>query len=90
MLPPSGSLCQIPRELRLAALKPAEESGMVMRLYNPKATEFQGRITFSRPIVSAWTTDFTERHDQPLPLEKDGVALCVPPFSVVTLRLLPA
>ena len=90
MLPPAGSLCQMPRELRLAALKSAEESGMVLRLYNPKATEFRGRITFSRAIASAWTTDFTERHDQPLPLEKDGVALCVPPFSVVTLRLLPA
>ena len=29
------------------------------------ATEFRGRITFSKPIASAWTTDFTERHDHP-------------------------
>lgn len=89
-LPPAGSLCQIPQGLRLAALKPAEESGMILRLYNPMATEFRGRITFSKPIASAWTTDFTERHDRPLPVEKDGVMLCIPPFSVVTLRLLPA
>lgn len=89
-LSPAGSLCQIPQGLRLAALKPAEESGMILRLYNPMATEFRGRIPFSKPIASAWTTDFTERHDHPLPVEKDGVMLCIPPFSVVTLRLLPA
>ncbi len=89
-LPPDASLCQIPQGLRLCAMTPAQENGLIVRLYNPTDSELSGHITQFKPIAKAWMTDFTERHDRPLPVDQDGVSLSVPPFSVVTLRLMMA
>jgi alpha-mannosidase len=86
-LPLESSLLQV-EGARVACLKIAEDnSGTVVRLYNPAEEAADAVLTAREPLRSAILTDSTERPVQSLEVEDRTLRLSVPARSVLTVKL---
>ncbi len=76
--------------VELETLKPAEDGeGYIVRLLETAGREQKARLSsrlieFSR----AWLSNATEDKLREIPASKDGVEVSMPPYAIVTLRLL--
>jgi hypothetical protein len=75
--------------IELEALKPAEDGeGYIVRLLETAGRQGTARVSsrlleFSR----AWICNAAEENLREIPASKDGVEVAVPPYAIVTLRL---
>jgi len=76
--------------VELETLKPAEDGeGYIVRLLETAGRQRKARLSsrlleFSR----AWLSNATEDNLREIPVSKDGVEVSMPPYAIVTLRLL--
>jgi len=76
--------------VELETLKPAEDGeGYIVRLLETSGREGKARLSsrlleFSR----AWLSNAAEDNLREIPVSKDGVDVAMPPFAIVTLRVL--
>ncbi len=74
--------------IRFAALKKAETSdNLVLRLYNPSATEQTTTVTFYRSMEKAWQVQLNEKRLEELPAKNKSIAVTLPTHKIVSLEL---
>jgi alpha-mannosidase len=78
-----------PDNVILAGFKPAEEDGLIARLWECAGHDATVRLTVSGlgHLEAASTADLMERNDVPLPAEGDTVTTTLRPHSIATMRL---
>lgn len=88
-LAPTGNLITLePASLVLTSIKPGENGGMIVRLYNSAEETTSGHLHFGLPISVVQPTNLLEEPiSDILTVESDGrVALTVPPKRIITLH----
>jgi mannosylglycerate hydrolase len=72
----------------LSALKQAEDrSSVIVRLFNPDATEARATVTLDAALVRAFEVNLLEERQRELSIENGGVALSLAPHQIMTIEL---
>ena len=79
-----------PHSLILSTLKPAEDGGLIVRLWNPTSDNAAAslRILGLGRIIEAFQTDLLERSEALLEIKDDSIELPVPAAGLATARIL--
>ena len=92
--PRSGlqSLLSVDRpNIIVETIKRAEDgNGIIVRLYESQRRRGPVRLTAGLEIGEAWRTNLLEENESALQTDGTFVELCVRPYEIVTLRLVPA
>ncbi|MBQ7847397.1 MAG: alpha-mannosidase, partial [Clostridia bacterium] len=87
-LPLEASLVKIDGDVRVSALKNAEDSsGIVLRLYETKGQDQSVTVKARCDVKEAYVTDVHERVVEKLPIEGGTVSLTVSKNAITTLKL---
>lgn len=86
---PLAWVSALPENLRLSALKPAEEGeGLILRFYEAEGKDTAFSFPLPKGIVSVCRVNLAEEGAVPLPVEKGTVSLTAAAHEIVSLKLL--
>ncbi|HTX39163.1 MAG TPA: polysaccharide lyase family protein [Bryobacteraceae bacterium] len=86
----AGSFLSLDGEgVEMETLKPAEDGdGYIVRLLETAGRAGKARLSAGLlPIDRAWLCDAAERNQREIAVQKEGLEVATPPYSIVSLRL---